>query len=329
MKCRLLVFLLIISLIFPAGCADTALPDSSGARATGEPVDTLETIEFTRVCNGFLLQPEENRAISISTGIPVAVPMNRTQTVFLHNGTEIMLDFSWAQYENKLTSISHSGSYSVEPVKDSDQFLVVSLDLGYPCLFDIKTQEIIDPLAVLDDTIIARLGTVSFSSDAQYAVIQYDGGTACVLLNCTTGQLIELPYDPDVYAISGFFLNTSSIVLCSAYEADADNEILFSLAHYDLAAKKLMEIPGQYTAKDKRAQGFLVICDDAFGYSCEDGYLVLIDLMTWEKAHTRLLYDVVENVFYCTDSLTGVVYDGIVYIVDREGNAHAVCKTEA
>lgn len=289
-----------------------------------EDTNDLESFVGYMVSNGFLYQSGDS-VISVSGGAPVTIPMTAAQVTVVHNGREIVVDYSWTKHANALAAVSRSSNYSVAPLPRSDRYLRLILDGGYTYLIDTVTGEVSDPLSALDSEITQRLSIVNFSPDGQYAVISHHSGTECILLNCTTGEVTQLLYASDIYSISGHFLDETHIALSTAFEVGDD--IRYSLTRYDITSGELKELPGQYTAKDRTDSAFLAFCDDeAFAYTFENGCLVIVDLMTWEKTFTNFKEGGLSNIFYCEGALAGVVHLGTVYILDHEGNARAVCK---
>ena len=320
----------IVCIAVAAFCAGNPESDENDTVNDDMPVQTvddtndLESFVGYMISNGFLYQSGDS-VVAISDGIPVSIPMTAAQVTVVHNGREIVVDYSWTKYANALAATSRSGNYSVVPLPRSDRYLRLILDMGYTYLIDTVTGEVSDPLSVLDSEITQRLSIVNFSPDGQYAIISHHSGTECILLNCTTGEVTQLPYASDIYSISGHFLDETHIALSTAFKVGDD--IRYSLARYDITNGELAELPGQYTAKDRTDSAFLAFCDDeVFAYTFENGCLVIVDLMTWERTLTNFKAGGLSNVFYCEGTLAGVVHLGTVYILDHEGNARAVCK---
>ena len=313
--------------IFCVGNPDSNEDDTVNDDMSVQPVDDandLESFVGYLISGGFLYQSDDS-VITISGGTPIRIPMTAEQITVNHNGSEFVVDYHWTKYGNALAANSHSGDYFVVPLPRSDRYLQLILDMGYTYLIDTVTGEVSDPLSVLDSEITQRLSIVNFSPNGQHAVISHHSGTECILLNCATGEVTQLPYASDIYSISGHFLDETHIALSTAFEVGDD--IRHSLARYDITSGELTELPGQYTAKDRTDSAFLAFCDDeAFAYTFENGCLVIVDLMTWERTLTNLKTSGLSNVFYCEGALAGVVHKGTVYILDHEGNARAVCK---
>lgn len=289
--------------------------------------DRLPRPFYSRISNGFLYQSEGESVIALGGGELVTVPLTEAQATINHNGWEFTAEYRWAKYGNALAVISSpSGDYSISPLIGSDRYLQLVLDMGYTYLIDTTTGEVHDPLSALDNEITERIGALNFSADGQYAVISHHSGTECILLNCATGEVTQLPYASDVYSVSGHFLDETHILLTSAFEVGAPHKTLYSLARYDITTGELTELPGQYTAKDKSASNFLAMCEGgAAAYTYEDGYLVIIDLITWEKTVTRFMERGVNDIFYCPGVLVGVKYETVVYLLDYDGNARGIC----
>ena len=287
---------------------------------------SLETHSCFKISDGFLYQSDDS-VVAISGGMPVKIPMVAAQVTVNHNGWEFTAEYHWAKYGNMLAAISHSGYYSVEPLPRSDRYLQLILEMGYTYLIDTVTGELHDPLSALDSEIVQRLSFVNFSPDGQYVVVSHHSGTECILLNCTTGEVTQLPYASDIYSISGRFLDETHILLVSAFEESVPNNISYSMTLYDITTGEASELPGRYTAKDRAASNFLACVDDGpIAYTVENKYLVIVDLMTWERTVTQFKVSGVSHIFPCEDALAGVVYEGTVYILDHDGNANTVCR---
>ncbi len=194
----------------------------------------------------------------------------------------------------------------------------------------------------IDPTVaIARLETLTAGDITSTGAVEGDASELAALIRDAMANRIEsaeafspfwsvevtqLPYASDVYSVSGHFLDETHILLTSAFEVGAPHKILYSLAHYDITTGELTELPGEYTAKDKSASNFLAMCEGgAAAYTYENGYLVIIDLMTWEKTVTRFMERGVVDIFCCPGALVGVKYETVVYLLDHDGNVQGVC----
>lgn len=294
------------------------------------PNDSLLSISYDKISDGFLYQLDKNSVVSISDGVPITVPLTSTQIAVVHNDQEISVEYSWAKYEKALVAISRSGFYSVEPLIGSDRYLKLIFDMGYTYLIDTTTGEVSDPFSALNRTITERLSLINFSADGQYAVISYNSGTECLLLNCVTGEITEIPHASNLYSVSGYMLDHEHIMIISAFELDAPHEIQLSNSIYDLATGEFTELPEPYTACEDSAPNYLHPLDSgrmAYTYD-ESGYLVIVDQVSWERIVTQFRKGSVNYVFYCPNTVAGVICDDVIYTIDSSGNAYAVCKTD-
>ena len=277
----------------------------------------LEAVSYSMIRDGFLYRLDGS-VVAISSGTPVAIAMTAAQVTVNHNGWELTAEYCWAKYGNALIAHSNSGDYSVVPLLRSDRYLRLILDMGYTYLIDTETGEVLDPLAALGDDAYMRLHSVNFSPDGRYAVVSHHSATVCVLLNCTTGEIAQLPYASDLYSIYGYFLDDTHILLSSLVETDTPHEIEVSYALYDVNTGERTEI----TAPDS-----IFFTDDALvAYTYEDGYLVFVDLMSGTRTATSFRKGQIDQIFYCHGELACVVSDGVLYLINGNGDANAVCK---
>lgn len=311
---------LVVALL--GGCIATDPPEEA-------PDDDLLSISYDKISGGFLYQLDKNSVVSISDGVPITVPLTSTQIAVVHNDQEISVEYSWAKCAKELVAISRSGSYSVEPLIGSDQYLKLIFDMGYTYLIDTTTGEVSDPFSALNRTITERLGLINFSADGQYAVVSYNSGTECLLLNCVTGEITQIPHASNIYSVSGYMLDHEYLMLISAFELDTPHEIQISKSIYNLATRELTELPEPYTACKDSAPNYLRLLDSgrmAYTYD-ESGYLVIVDQVSWDRIVTQFRKGNVDDVFYCPNTVAGVICDDVIYTIDYSGNAYAVCKT--
>lgn len=312
---------LVVALL--GGCIATDPPEEA-------PDDDLLSISYDKISGGFLYQLDKNSVVSISDGVPITVPLTSTQIAVVHNDQEISVEYSWAKCAKELVAISRSGSYSVEPLIGSDQYLKLIFDMGYTYLIDTTTGEVSDPFSALNRTITERLGLINFSADGQYAVVSYNSGTECLLLNCVTGEITQIPHASNIYSVSGYMLDHEYLMLISAFELDTPHEIQISKSIYNLATRELTELPEPYTACKDSVPNYLRPLDSgrmAYTYD-ESGYLVIVDQVSWDRIVTQFRKGNVDDVFYCPNTVAGVICDDVIYTIDYSGNAYAVCKTD-
>ncbi len=304
-------------------------PHTDNGGFAASHLDLLPPISYSRISDGFLYSPDGG-AVAVGDGAPVRLAFDYWTIPLNHNGREISVSYGWARYANALAATSDSADYSVAPVPGSDRYLALTLDGGYTYLIDTATGTILDPLAALDSEAAMRLHSVNFSPDGQYAVVSHHSATVCVLLNCATGEITPLPYASDIYSVYGHFLDDTHILLTSAFEVGAPHNTQYSLSRYDITTGELTELPGQYTAKDSTASNFLSLCCEsaAVAYTFENGYLVLVDLMSEKRTATSFPASEIDSIFCCPDNLAGVICYGVLYLVDDNGAALSVCRAE-
>lgn len=301
-----------------------AANSGNGISAAGNP-DLLPIVSFHMIENGLLytLTPTGSGAVAVNDGAPVELSFDYWSIPLNHNDQELTVTYGWARRGNLLAAVRYSPEYSISPVPGSNRYLSLILDGGYTYLIDTTAGEILDPLAALGDDACMRLHSVNFSPDGQYAVVSHHSATVCVLLNCTTGETTQLPYASDPYSVFGHFLDNTHILLMSAVETDTPHEVENSWALYDIMTGGLTQLTGEY------APGSIHITDDGLlAYTYEDGYLVIVDLLRQEKIVTQFLQQNVDRVFYCPNTLAGVISGDILYIVDDDAAAVAVCRLE-
>ncbi len=286
----------------------TALGQDTGA--------ALETISYQRLANGVLYQPGSSIVV-VSGGAPVRIQMTDAQVTVVHNGWEILVEYSWASCGDTLAAVSYSGHYSVIPLNGSDRYLELILDMGYTYLIDTVTGEVLDPLAVLDKESKERLSIISFSPDGQYAVVSHHSSTACILLNCATGEITDLPYADDIYSISGYMIDATHIMLISAFETEYPHITESRTSIYNIATGELTDFPSEN----------LTLLSGQYAYTKnESGYIVLINQLSGERLVTEFTH--IEQIQNCPGGGVLIISDGVLYRVAPDGSTTAVCRAE-
>lgn len=285
--------------------------------ALGQDTGTvLETISYQRLANGILYR-SGGGIVSVSTGSPIRMQMTDTQVTIVHNGQEILVEYSWANCGDTLAAVSYSGYYSVIPLTGSDRYLELILDMGYTYLIDTVTGEVLDPLAVLDKESKERLSIINFSPDGQYAVVSHHSSTACILLNCATGEITDLPYADDIYSISGYMIDATHIMLISAFETEYPHITESRTSIYNIATGELTDFPSEN----------LTLLSGQYAYTKnESGYIVLINQLSGERLVTEFTY--IEQIQNCPGDGVLIISYGVLYLVTPDGNATAVCRVE-
>lgn len=300
---------------------DRVAANTDNGVSAADNLDLLPTVSYFYIRDGFLYGPD-GVVMAVSDGAPVKLVVDYWSIPLKHNGWELTVFYGWTQHGNTLATTSKSPYYSIQPVPQSGRYLKLILDGGYTYLIDTASGTILNPLAVLDSEAAIRLHSVEFSPDGQYAVVSHHGATVCVLLNCTTGEITQLPYASGLYSVFGYFLDNTHILLMSAVETDPPHEVESSWAVYDITTGTLTELTGEF------APGSTHIVDDGqkIAYTYQDGYLVIIDLLQQEKIVTQIRQQDVERIFYCPNTLAGVICGDVVSILDYDGSCFAVCK---
>ncbi len=229
----------------------------------------------------------------------------------------ITAEYFWTVYNDELYLMCDSADYSLGRIPGSDRYGYLQMNGAYCCLVDVKTGKVSDPLATLENDVLDYLSEVCFSPDGRYALISYSHGTVLELLNCETGNRIPLPYKNDLYAVSGYFVDSNRILIIST-EQDADAQITYQLSYYDISAKKQTQIDGSYSAKDPNADHFLAMIAGPFAYTATDGKLTILDIRTFEQIVYPLNISEIDSVsYYASDC-----------VYARAGKVHYLLKTD-
>lgn len=298
-----------------------------GGSDTEQENDSLQV--FSGTINSGFIYCRDGSVVAVGEGEPVKLSMQKEKKTILRNGTSFTVEYSWVRYGNTLAARADSGYYSVVPLTGSDRYLELILDMGYTYLIDTITGEVLDPFSALDRSITDYLGIVNFSSDGQYAVISYNGSTQCVVLDCVTGEALPMFAADDAYSVSGFMLDPTHVLFILGYELEEQHRFEYSVVVYDLDSGAYSGLSDRYTARDSSAKNFLcMIGNGSLAYTYENGYLVIVDVVTWERMPTTFRKGSVSRVFYWPDALVGIVSDDVFYVIREDAQAYAVCGIE-
>lgn len=243
------------------------------------------------------------------------VPSSWTAGQIMWNDTTI--EYFWTVYNGELYLMCNSEDYSLGRIPGSDRYGYLQTEGAYCCLVDVKAGNVSDPLAALEKDVLDYLSEVTFSPDGKYALLSHSHGTVLELLSCETGRRTQLPYENGLYAVSGYFVDSNTVLIVST-EQKADAQTTFRLSRYDISARKHTPIDGSYNDKDPKADRFLTLIAGPFAYTATDGKLTLLDIRTFEQVVYALEIS----------EITSVSYYAADCVYARVGNAHYLLKMD-
>lgn len=276
------------------------------------------TITHPEIIATLPVDPALETVTDYSTGMTVTLNLSHAQIMI----AETSVEYGWVSFNGVLYARSYTDGFYLEPVCKSDRYMYVIVDGGYTYLADAQIGEVFDPLAVLDIEVRQRLSDVRFSSDGQFAVVSYNSGTECVLIQCTTGQITQLPYEQGLYCISGSFLDDDNVLLSSSYEIEP-HKIMYTLSVYDISTGECTQLPGQYQAKNRNEEQFLAVYNGGSAITFSDGGLIVIDLLTWQSisypfaTDMELVFDLHGRIYYLSTQ-------GQRYLLNKDGTLKLV-----
>ena len=233
-------------------------------------------------------------------------------------------DYGWAYYEGELYVRYEGADISFERIGGSERYALLHTGSNagmYAYLVNVRTGEVLDPLNILDSSILAHFSQVNFSADGQYALISHHSGTALELMDISKGTKLQLPYDEGLFSVSGQFLDNKNVLICSVH-LNADGKTSYSLARYHIATGELTQLSGRYQAKDPDAENYLCMLDyGPFAYTRIDGNIAVIDLRNFEK--TVFALNAADNtvlIYHTQHSIHAVVGEN-KYLLKSDGTA--------
>lgn len=231
------------------------------------------------------------------------------------------LEYGWASINGVLYAKCFTAPYRFEYVNGSDRYVTVTMEGGQTYRIDVQTGDVFDPESILGDLPLSTF--TFFTSDGQYAVLSC-GNSLCVLLNCVTGEVTQLAYEEDAYAVWAKFMDDNHVLICSRYKTDVTGKESLTLAVYNISTGEYKQIPGEYQSEDPAEENYLFVEENCAVYTFVGGQLTVMDLLTGQSVAYPFGYDVFVD--YNRHGMLMAVVNDTEYVLYKDGTYQEIIR---